>query len=269
MRYGIDVSHCQGYIDWSKLDKDIKFAILRTGYSYGVSYHDKQFTNNVHGCQAAGIEIYGVYHFSYATSVAEAKLEAKECINRLTTAKLPSTTRVFFDFEYGGEEFCKKNGVTPNTDFVRAITSAFCDEIRSAGYTPGVYLNVDYYDRMYKHVLPGGVVVWAAKWVNMKGNTVVPEFDTKTLTDTAIQPPFKFDIWQYGGREIPGIGLVDANVIFDDESVKMESPKKSNEEIAKEVIRGDWGNGAERMRRLEEAGYNYRAVQDIVNRMIT
>lgn len=41
--------------------------------------------------------------------------------------------------------------------------------------------------------------------------------------------------------------------------------KKSNEEIAKEVLEGKWGNGEERKQRLKDAGYNYQAVQDIVN----
>lgn len=44
--------------------------------------------------------------------------------------------------------------------------------------------------------------------------------------------------------------------------------KKSNEEIAREVIRGDWGNGDERKRRLTEAGYDYGAVQSIVNQKL-
>ncbi|MCQ2564970.1 MAG: peptidoglycan-binding protein, partial [Clostridia bacterium] len=37
---------------------------------------------------------------------------------------------------------------------------------------------------------------------------------------------------------------------------KAETAKKSIEEIAKEVIRGNWGNGADRKAKLEAAGYN-------------
>lgn len=44
--------------------------------------------------------------------------------------------------------------------------------------------------------------------------------------------------------------------------------KKSDEEIAKEVIQGKWGNGAERVQRLTEAGYDYDTVQAIVNRIL-
>ena len=43
--------------------------------------------------------------------------------------------------------------------------------------------------------------------------------------------------------------------------------KKSNEEIAREVIAGKWGNGSERKLLLTNAGYNYSAIQTIVNRM--
>ena len=43
--------------------------------------------------------------------------------------------------------------------------------------------------------------------------------------------------------------------------------KKSVEEVAKEVLRGDWGNGADRKKRLEAAGYNYAQVQAAVNRL--
>ena len=44
-----------------------------------------------------------------------------------------------------------------------------------------------------------------------------------------------------------------------------EMPQKSLEEIAGEVIRGNWGNDPERSQRLSEAGYDAQAVQAIVN----
>lgn len=42
---------------------------------------------------------------------------------------------------------------------------------------------------------------------------------------------------------------------------------KSLDAIAKEVIRGKWGNGTERRRRLTAAGYDYNAVQSVVNQL--
>lgn len=46
------------------------------------------------------------------------------------------------------------------------------------------------------------------------------------------------------------------------------APKKTVSEIAREVINGDWGNGTERKKRLEAAGYDYSAVQKEVNRIL-
>ena len=43
--------------------------------------------------------------------------------------------------------------------------------------------------------------------------------------------------------------------------------KKSNETIAKEVLAGKWGNGATRKKKLKAAGYNYAAIQKIVNKL--
>lgn len=48
------------------------------------------------------------------------------------------------------------------------------------------------------------------------------------------------------------------------EAVKVEN-KKSIDEIAREVIRGDWGNGRDRREALENAGYDYNEVQARVN----
>ena len=47
-------------------------------------------------------------------------------------------------------------------------------------------------------------------------------------------------------------------------STSTEKTEKSNEELAQEVIRGDWGNGEERKKRLTEAGYNFSEIQIIV-----
>lgn len=46
------------------------------------------------------------------------------------------------------------------------------------------------------------------------------------------------------------------------------TPAKTNEEIAKEVYQGKWGNGADRKKRLTAAGYDYAAVQAIVDTLV-
>jgi GH25 family lysozyme M1 (1,4-beta-N-acetylmuramidase) len=100
-----------------------------------------------------------------------------------------------------------------------------------------------------------------------------------------------YDIWQYTSTgKIGGVnGNVDMNWCYTDfpskikaaglngfpksstdtpASASQPTPKKSNEEIAKEVLAGKWGNGDERKRRLTEAGYDYAAVQKAVNALL-
>lgn len=48
-------------------------------------------------------------------------------------------------------------------------------------------------------------------------------------------------------------------------SAPAKPAKKSIDTIAQEVINGAWGNGDDRRRRLEAAGYNYNQVQNAVN----
>lgn len=57
-----------------------------------------------------------------------------------------------------------------------------------------------------------------------------------------------------------------AEVASDDTS--SSTATKDVDEVAREVIRGEWGNGAERKRRLTEAGYDYSAVQARVNELL-
>ena len=45
-------------------------------------------------------------------------------------------------------------------------------------------------------------------------------------------------------------------------------PKKSIKEVAKEIVLGKWGNGTDRKKRLEAAGYNYAEVQKEVNKQL-
>ena len=57
-------------------------------------------------------------------------------------------------------------------------------------------------------------------------------------------------------------------VVFDSNGKQVYPTKKSIEKVAHEVIQGKWGNGAERKKRLTDAGYDYNEVQKKVNQMI-
>ena len=51
-------------------------------------------------------------------------------------------------------------------------------------------------------------------------------------------------------------------------STTTQPTSKTTEELAKEVIAGKWGNGADRKNRLTVAGYNYSSLQAKVNELL-
>lgn len=64
----------------------------------------------------------------------------------------------------------------------------------------------------------------------------------------------------------PGYSVFDTNgkVVYGTSA----SSTKTVDELAREVIQGKWGNGADRKNRLTKAGYNYDAVQKRVNELL-
>lgn len=70
--------------------------------------------------------------------------------------------------------------------------------------------------------------------------------------------------------------IVNPNVIYVGRKIRIPGttsasapvPKKSTNEIAKEVLAGKWGNGAERKQKLTDAGYDYSAIQKRVNELV-
>ena len=50
--------------------------------------------------------------------------------------------------------------------------------------------------------------------------------------------------------------------------LRPQPQRKSIDEVATEVIRGKWGDGADRKARLTQAGYDYSAVQARVNQLL-
>ena len=56
---------------------------------------------------------------------------------------------------------------------------------------------------------------------------------------------------------------------IDDLSDEHQNNTKTDDEMADEVILGLWGNGIERKQRLEEEGYDYDAIQKIVNKKLS
>ena len=86
---GIDVSTFQGNVNWAKVKKaGYEFAMIRGGYGkIAKTQKDAQFENNYKNAKLAGMPI-GVYHYSYAQTVDDAKKEAAFCLSYLKGKKL-------------------------------------------------------------------------------------------------------------------------------------------------------------------------------------
>lgn len=69
--------------------------------------------------------------------------------------------------------------------------------------------------------------------------------------------------WQGWTEDFDGVR------VYDSSRAQVEGTSvKSIREIAKEVLEGEWGDGAERKARLQKAGYPFSAVQHEVNILI-
>lgn len=144
---GVDVSFYQGEIDWDAAAADgIQFAFIRCGYrgyTEGVLKPDEQFGANIAGALKAGLKV-GVYFFSQAVTPDEAAEEAAYALKLIAPYQV--TLPVVFDWErIDGQETARTNNLDSATLTDCAV--AFCQAVKAAGYTPGVYFyrNTGYY----------------------------------------------------------------------------------------------------------------------------
>lgn len=196
---GIDVSVYQGEIDWQKVaDAGIDFAIIRVGYrgygSEGKMMPDKYYTQNIQGALEAGLDV-GVYYFSQAITVEEAREEAAYVIEQVKDYDL--TYPVVFDWErqnYAGSRTQK----VPSVSTMCQMANAFCEDVTAAGYEAMVYFNPSEGYKQYDLSQLMDYPFWLAQYNS------IPTFY------------YDFDMWQYtsSGR-VPGIsGNVDINLHF-------------------------------------------------------
>lgn len=131
---GIDLSVWNGNVDFNSVKNDnVNFVIIRTGFgSPNTSQIDKKYKEYLNGCRNAGIPT-GVYHYGYATSVAEARTEAQFCLDILQGADMP------YGVWYDVEEKCMFN---VGRQALTNIINAFCEVIQNAGYKAGVYMSL-------------------------------------------------------------------------------------------------------------------------------
>ena len=251
----IDISQWQGRIPdstWSDIKKNVNGVIMRLGYrgyGNGALVLDSEFTYNLAACKRYNIP-YGFYFFSQAINAAEAQEEVS-LICKMADIKAASLG-VWIDSETSnnGKGRADVIGKAERTTAVKAFINA----VNARGGNGGLYCG--YYwlrDNLIMNEF-SNTPFWLACYMNTPlyqgDNLYLWQFSSQNAFDIAGFGKSLDCSWQY-----KGFGTSSA-------------PKKSVEELAQEVLQGKWGNGAERVKRLTEAGYNYNTVQKRVNELI-
>ena len=243
--YGIDISKHNGNINLEPYKG--QFVIIRVGYGH---FHlDEKFERNVNECKRLGIP-FGVYHYSYALNEAEAEAEAKGVLNAIAKYKNDIKVGVWFDME-DADGYKKKHGFKFSNSTIAPICYKFCKMIEDAGYYSGIYTSSSWLD--YVKGLNDRFDKWVANWGKNDGSQ-----QKNTSQYGTIQ--------QYTSRPLDkNIMYADLNRYSRGNTTTAKPQPKPIDQIADEVIAGQWGNGADRKKRLTDAGDNYGAVQKAVN----
>lgn len=243
--YGIDISKHNGNINLEPYKG--QFVIIRVGYGH---FHlDEKFERNVNECKRLGIP-FGVYHYSYALNEADAEAEARGVLNAISKYKNDIKVGVWFDME-DADGYKKKHGFKFSNSTIAPICFKFCKMIEDAGYYSGIYTSSSWLD--YVKGLNDRFDKWVANWGKNDGSQ-----HTNTSQYGTIQ--------QYTSKPLDkNIMYADLNRYSRGNTTSVKPQPKPIDQIAEEVIAGQWGNGSDRKKRLTDAGYNYDAVQKAVN----
>lgn len=194
---GIDVSNARGVIDWpTAAASGLDFAIIKAGYGNEPNQIDSMYETNIKGAIAVGLPV-GIYWFSYARNVDEAKIEARMAVEAAKPYKLSHP--IYFDFEEDSERYCNENGITLPKGVLDEWAKAFCSEVRAAGCEAGIYASMNFLENHYSQEYLATENVWVAQYNN-------------TLTYTG-----KRVMWQHSKENVSGVpGLCDCNICYVD-----------------------------------------------------
>lgn len=253
---GIDVSHYQGKINWKEVkESGKKFAIMKCMYEAQSHRKDETFEENYRQAGIYGIAR-GVYIFIASSSIADPVADAKALLGHLNGR--PLEYGIWLDYE---AQVLRNQGKSK----IREMTYIYADLFRAAGYYVGIYCNKDWWQNVIPEDIRKDFDFWIARYPLKDDGVYKPQ--------SSLKPKYPRTVaWQYSSKgRVPGIaGNVDLDVDYDG-VVRLiaETPiRKSNEEIAKEVWEGKWGSASSKPTRkklLTMAGYDYEAIQKIVN----
>lgn len=192
----IDVSYYQGIVDWDKFksDSDCYGVILRLGYYKTI---DKMFERNISELKRLGIP-YGIYLFSYSTTLNGAKIESDFTNQMIDKYNLEPTLGIYYDIE----GWNTKNSSSNN------ITKTRYDEIVQ------LYVNSVSSHVMYKYK----VKVYSGRWyaMNRLGSIAKSYVDWVAEYNSTCRYDGNYSMWQYTSKgRVPGInGNVDISYII-------------------------------------------------------
>ena len=262
--FGIDVSKWQGEFNFAKAKSEgVEFVILRGAYS---TIKDTKFESYYKTCKELNLPV-GVYHYSMAKSVPEARSEANFLINNVLKEK-QFEYPIYMDVEDKVQSALGK-------DLLTDIVIAFCDTLEKAGYYVGIYSSASFFASYMHESKLERFDKWIAQWsksCTYKGNYGMWQFggETNKLRCTIIADVVCDQDYCY--KDYPAIiksaGL---NGFEHKDGINTPLPEikplKSVLEVAQEVIDGKWGDGEERKKRLSDAGYDYESIQAEVNKI--
>ncbi len=191
MKNGIDISYVQKGIDLNSVKAAGKeFVIIRAGISLR---RDTELEAHARGAAEAGIP-YGFYWFSRAFSVEDARNEARVCLDAIKDYS--PDYPVFYDMEDGDQIEALDKEI--RTD----IITEFCEKVKAAGYTAGVYINPSWLESYVdKSRLTDRYEIWLAHW------TGSPDKNTSYNYGQIM--------WQWGVENIDGYEA-DADICYKD-----------------------------------------------------
>ena len=261
---GIDISSYQKGINFDKLKSEIDFIILRggfTGYGDGVNLNkDKCFEDFYAKAKARNIPV-GVYWYSCANNYTKGQKEALYLYEKCLKGK-QFEFPIYIDVE-------EKRWQCVGKDKINSAIKGFCDTLEDLGYYVGIYASTYWFNTYIDTANLKEYDKWVAQWSSIKPNFKYGRYGLWQNTNKKQVAGYSVD-GDVSYENYPAIMKSCGLNGFSKQSKKPETTtiKKTNEELAKEVIAGKWGNGQTRKNKLTQAGYEYSAVQKIVNKML-
>ena len=192
---GIDLSEWQTGLDYTRIAKEIDFAILREGYR---QKKDKMFLTHLNAFRALQVPIPAIYHFIYATDTGKAREEAKTCIENLEAAGLGKDTMIFADLEYHSIDTAADAGINLSVKDVNGIVTAFVQTVKDAGYKPGIYSNHDFLKRYFYAATLEGLPLWLAQYSGTEPTRPCLFWQKSEKGTVGGHSPIDLDVWYDG-----------------------------------------------------------------------